>query len=103
MNFFAKIIFFFALLAITILSTGFAVVITAFAGSGNNPPTWYFFYLGLTQGIPIVVYAMSFILIAFCILLEKKVNTKISSALGISFAVYILSFFGLIIIGAINK
>jgi hypothetical protein len=96
-------ILFLFILIIAVISVGFAVVITAFSGSGRNPPTWYFLYLGLTQGIPIIAYSLSMLIVAFSILMDEQVNKKIGSIIAISFFTYILSFIGLLLCGETFK
>ncbi len=90
------------LLIVATVSTGLAILITSFAGSGNNPPTWYFVYLGLTQGLPILAYAISWLIIAFSVFSDEPPKLA-GKMLGISVLVYLLSFVGLVLIGWLHK
>lgn len=88
--------------AVILIVCFIAALITAFAGSGHNPPDWYLPFLAMTQALPILLFAIS-----SCSLLYAMANNirfeTLSRTWIASIAIYALSFvaiFGLAELGA---
>ena len=75
----------------------FAALITMFAGSVHSAPKYYLFYLIVTQGIPLLIVAISKLVMIFG-QFTKYDFSKWNQALKILIIIYALSFVGIFII-----
>lgn len=90
MESFAKFFEFLSHLVLIAFLTALAVLCTAFAGSSHGAPKSYLIYIAITQVIPIIIFCIASLIMSFQMLLDK--DDKFSGkAVGISFAVYIVS------------